>query len=355
MNNPSRLLILTALVAGISGYASTALAQGQGQGTPKAMSRSVAVHTDLVQLHEVAQSIGLIGKLQSVQYISVAPQVAGRVADIKVQANQQVSEGQLLVQLDDVKAQAVLAEAQAYYANEQRKLSEFSALVKNNAISKTEVLAQRAQVAIAKARLNVAQANADDHYLQAPFAGTVGLIDFSRGKMVAVGNELLTLDDLSQMELDLQVPERYLAQLTLGMPVTATSQAWPEQGFSGKVTAIDSRINPETLNLRVRVVFANALQQLKPGMMMSANMTFPAIEAAIIPVQALEYSGTKRFVYVVDEANRTERREVILGARIQDQVLIEKGLSVGERIVVQGLVNMRDGLQVKDLANAGTR
>ena len=353
MNNPTRLLILTALVAGISGYAVTALAQGKNM--PKGIVRTVAVHTDLVQLHEVAQSIGLIGKLQSTQFISLAPQVAGQVAEIKVLANQLVRKGQLLVQLDDVKAQAALAEAQAYYADEQRKLNEFSVLVKNNAISKTEVLAQRAQVAIAKARLNAVQADADDHYLLAPFAGTVGLIDFSRGKMVAVGSELLTLDDLSQMDLDLQVPERYLAQLTVGMPVTATSQAWPGQNFIGKVTAIDSRINPETLNLRVRVVFANALQQLKPGMMMSANMVFPAIEAAIIPVQALEYSGSKRFVYVVDGVNQTERREVILGARIQDQVLIEKGLSVGERIVVQGLVNMRDGLQVKDLANAGTR
>lgn len=83
---------------------------------------------------------------------------------------------------------------------------------------------------------------------------------------------------------------------------------------------------------------------------MSANLTFPAVLEPVIPVQALEYSGTKRYVYVVDEHQMAKRTQVTLGARIQDEVLISEGVNVGDRIVVQGLVNMRDGLKVDDLS-----
>ncbi|ABM02329.1 Secretion protein HlyD [Psychromonas ingrahamii 37] len=312
---------------------------------------AVSVYTESVAYHQVAQSLSLIGKLQSDQSVNVATEVDGKVKSINVQANQQVKTGQLLFQLDDTKAQAAMLEAQAYFFDEQRKLREFTKLVKSNAITQTAVEGQIASVDIARARLKAAQAEVDRHALSAPFAGTIGLIDFSLGKMVGTGSELMTLDNLTQMTLDLQVPERYLSMLSKGMPVSATSRSWPETIFNGQLTATNSRINPDTLNLRVRVLFNNPDNKLKPGMMMSAKIVFPAINAPVIPVQALEYSGTKRYVYIVNKQGMASRQEVILGARIKNQILIEKGVKIGDKIVVQGLVNMRDGLKVEDLSS----
>ncbi|MGB5802622.1 MAG: efflux RND transporter periplasmic adaptor subunit, partial [Vibrio anguillarum] len=117
----------------------------------------------------------------------------------------------------------------------------------------------------------------------------------------------------------------------------------------GKVVAIDPRVNEETLNLKVRVQFDNPKNRLKPGMMMSSTITFPAISAPMVPVQALEYSGTKRYVYVVSADHIANRTEVQLGARIDNQVLIENGLNIGDKVVVQGLVNMRDGLKINEV------
>lgn len=201
--------------------------------------------------------------------------------------------------------------------------------------------------------MDAANAELKDLHITAPFSATVGFIDFSLGKMVSVGSELFTLDNLSVMQLDLQVPERYLSQLSTGMTVMAQTSAWGEQTFEGEVVGIDSRINEETLNLRVRIHFDNTERKLKPGMLVSANMDFPAIEAPIIPVQALEYSGTKRYVYVVGSDNKAKRTEVVLGARVDNLVVIEKGLEIGQKIVVQGIVNMRDGALVKELGQGG--
>ena len=311
---------------------------------------AISVYTESVAYHQVAQSLSLIGKLQSEQFVNIATEVSGKVKLIDVQANQQVKTGQLLFQLEDTEAQAALLEAKAYFFDEQRKLREFTKLVKSNAITQTAVEGQIASVDIARARLKAAQAEVERHALSAPFAGTIGLIDFSIGKMVATGSELLTLDNLEQMTLNLQVPERYLAMISTGMQVTATNRAWPETVFNGELIATDSRINPDTLNLRVQVLFNNSDNKLRPGMMMSAEIFFPAINAPVIPVQALEYSGTKRYVYIVNKQGMASRQEVLLGARIKNQILIEKGLKIGDKIVVQGLVNMRDGLKVKDLS-----
>ena len=345
------------------------------------------VHTDEVAIHQVSQSLSLIGKLQSKQFVSIASEVSAKVIKIDVEANQKVKKGQLLIELDASKANALLAEANAYLIDEERKLKEYQLLIKKQAITQAEYNAQLATVEIGNARLLAAQVLVDNHHIVAPFAGTIGLIDFSEGKLVSVGETLLTLDNLSEMTLDLPVPERYLSLLHVGMDVSAISRAWKNTTFIGNLKAVDSRVDPDTLNLRVRLLFDNQSDQLKPGMMLSSTLVFDAIDAPIIPVQALEYSGTKRFVYVLKEnekaakgkkgnsanqakpngkgkkeragkkgatnskAYTVERREVILGARIENQVLIDSGLDLGERIVVQGLVNMRDGLNVTDLSD----
>ncbi|WP_022941555.1 efflux RND transporter periplasmic adaptor subunit [Psychromonas hadalis] len=311
---------------------------------------AVPVYSTIVNYHEVSQTLSLIGKLQSDKFVSIATEVTGKVSSINVEQNQKVQEGQLLFKLDDAKAQAALLEARAFLADEQRKLNEYKRLVKSNAVTQSTLDAQTTLVDIANARLTAAKTEVNYHHLSAPFAGTIGLLDFNRGQMVSVGSELLTLDDLSVMQLDLHVPERYMSLIAKGMQVQASSRAWENALFTGEVIAIDSRINPDTLNLRIRVQFDNSDNRLKPGMMLAAKLVFPAINEPIIPVQALEYSGTKRFVYLLDENNKAHRTEVILGGRIKDSVLIKSGIEVGSRIVVQGLVNMSDGLQVKDLS-----
>lgn len=336
----------------MTGCSYSPLLSAQNETAQKRERPAISVYTDVVAYHQVAQSLSLIGKLQSQQFVNIATEVSGKVQVIDVSANQEVKKGQLLFQLDDAQAQAALLEANAYFFDESRKLREFAKLVKSNAVTQTAMDGQSAAVDIAQARLNAAQAQVDRHYLRAPFAGTIGLIDFSPGKMVSMGSELLTLDNLALMRLDLQVPERYLSMLSKGMQVSATSSAWPGTVFYGKLIATDSRIDPDTLNLRVRVQFNNPDHKLKPGMMMSARMAFPAVNAPVIPVQALEYSGTKRYVYLVNEQGIAKRTEVTLGARVKNLVLIEKGVAIGDKIVVQGLVNMRDGVKVKDLSQS---
>ncbi|WP_235585938.1 efflux RND transporter periplasmic adaptor subunit [Shewanella frigidimarina] len=326
------------------------ISNGIAAPTPPRAEKVVPVVTATVEQHELSQSITLIGKLAATHSVMIAPQVAGKIDSIAVASNQYVNKGQALLTLDNRKAKASVTEAQAYYQDEVRKLNEFNKLIHVNAITQTEIEAQKSSVDIAFARLESAKTDLDYHTLAAPFSGNTGLVNFSRGKMVSINESLLTLDDLSVLQLDLQVPEHYLSLLSTGMSVNASSRAWNKTIFTGKIIAIDPRVNSQTLNLNIRSQFDNQKGQLKPGMMMSATLVFPSVSSPIVPVQALEYSGTKRYVYVINKDNIATRTEVMLGARIDDQVLLESGINIGDHIVVQGLVNMRDGVKVKDLA-----
>lgn len=350
----NKVLFAAVVVLGAAGFFAL---QGESEAADKPSARparpAIAVATAQVESRPVARSLSLIGNLKSENSVVIAPEVAGKIEAVYVKAGQQVKEGDPLLTLDSAKSEAAVAEAQAFHKDELRKLNEFSKLHKRGALTKTELDAQQASVDVAKARLDAAKSDLDDRFIKAPFNGTVGLVDITRGQLVSVGESLLHLDDLSQMQLDVNVPEQYLSELSKDIDVVANSKAWRGKTFEGKLSAVDSRVNNDSLNLRARIDINNDDRLLRPGMMMEATMGFAPTVSAVIPVQAIEYSGTKRFVYLVDDKGIANRTEVKLGARIDNLVTVESGLEIGDRIVVQGLVSMRDGTKVNDLTAKG--
>lgn len=316
---------------------------------PPPGARSVDVMTAQVETKPVAPSLSLVGNVKAHQQIDIESEVSARIETVHVKPGETVEKGAPLVTFNRAKAQAAVLEASAYLNDEQRKLKEYTKLAQRGALTQTELDAQQASVNIAKARLQSAQSDLDDHRLIAPFSGRIGLFDLSVGQRVGVGETLFSLDNLSRMNLDIQVPEQYVGLLYPNMPVAVTSQAYPDDAFTGTVSVVDSRVDKDALSVSVRVALDNPERQLQPGMLMEAKLTLPEQQAVIVPVQALQYSGTRRYVFRVDDEGIAHRTEITLGARIDNQVVVSKGLEPGQHIVVQGLVNMRDGAQVSVL------
>jgi RND family efflux transporter MFP subunit len=337
------------LLAQIASTPALAAGPKTGRGGP---AKATLVETVAVAEHELFQSLNLVGKLEATQSVVISPESSGRIIDILVKNNQNVSENQTLVVLDTTAAEMAVEEAKLTLAEEKRILGEFERLAERKAVTQTAFAGQRAKVQIAEVKLAGAENSLNELYIKAPFTGTTGFINFSRGKMVSTSSELFTIDDLSVMYVDVHVPEKYLQPLYGDLTVKASSQAWPGVEFSGKLKAVDTRVNPESLNMTARVEFDNGQAQLKPGMLMNVVVEFAPVIEPIIPVQSLEYSGSKRFVYVVDGDNKVVRTEVELGSRIDEQVVVTSGLALGDKIVYKGTVNMRDGITVQDVNDA---
>ncbi len=316
----------------------------------KAPTRQVNIRTQTVKQSLAEPTLKLVGKLAANRSVIISPEVTGRIVKIAVQSGQSVAKGETLIALDAGKQQAELAEQSASLRDENRKLSDMRKLVARGAVTQSELEGQEATVAQVQARLDAARYELSLRTLQAPFAGTVSLIDLSEGALVNSGDILLHLDELDKLRLDLAVPERYLSLLRPGMAVTATSTAWPDQQFNGTLTTLDSRISNDTQNIKARVMIPNGNGQLRPGMLLNVELALPAQQLTLIPAQSVEYAGEQRFVYRLEADGRVKRVPVVLGETEGETVWVTEGLKVGDRIVVEGLVNLRDGVLVRDLA-----
>ncbi|WP_164465043.1 efflux RND transporter periplasmic adaptor subunit [Aeromonas dhakensis] len=316
----------------------------------KPQPRQVNIRAQTVSQSLAEPSIKLVSKLAANRSVVISPEVTGRIVKIAVRSGQQVKQGDVLIALDAGKQQAELAEQSASVRDESRKLRDMRRLVARGAITTSELEGQEATVAQAQARADAAKYELSLRTLLAPFDGSVSLIDLSEGALVNSGDTLLHLDELAKLRLDLAVPERYLSLLRPGMAVTATSSAWPDQSFRGVLETLDSRVSNDTQNIKARVIIPNPDGQLRPGMLLNVELSLPPQKMTLIPAQSVEYAGEQRFVYRLEPNDKVKRVPVVLGDTHGEEVWVTEGLKVGDRIVVEGLVNLRDGVSVHDLA-----
>ncbi len=192
----------------------------------------------------------------------------------------------------------------------------------------------------------------EDTIIRAPFSGRIGLRRVSLGGLVSPGTVISTLDDTSVVKLDFTVPQAYMFSLQPGLPIVAQIAGVPNQSFSGKVTTLDSRIDPVTRSIVVRAELPNPKGILKPGMFMTAKISAPSSQALLVPEGAIVPEQGRTYVFVVKDGI-VARREVSIGRRKPGHVQVTQGLTGGERVVVEGTQKVRDGVQVVEVDSDG--
>ena len=225
-------------------------------------------------------------------------------------------------------------------------------LFQRKAVSKDELEAQQAQVNQLQATLLAEKARLDHYTLEAPFDGVLGFNNTGLGALINSGTAITTLDDISSVKLDIELPEEALSEVVPGTSLTAYTRAWPDIAFTGTVTSINPRINPLNLTFKVRAILDNSQGQLRPGMLMTINVQRPATEAIAVPSRSVLFQGNRRYVYVVGDNNIAEKRFIETDLTLGDQITITKGLTPGETIIDQGVIKVRNGYPVKTVDQA---
>jgi membrane fusion protein (multidrug efflux system) len=174
----------------------------------------------------------------------------------------------------------------------------------------------------------------------------LGIRQISTGAVVDSDTVIATLDDTTVIKLDFTIPEFYLGVLKNGMTVTARSPAYPDRPFSGAVTAISSRVDPESRSLTVRARIANPEQLLKPGMLLTVDLIKDRSRSLIIPEEAVILQRDKKFALVVTPENTVDKKEIVTGRRSPGRVEVISGLDAGHRVVIQGISRVRPGTHV---------
>ncbi len=308
------------------------------------------------------------GKLEAVDRVEIRPLVGGTLTAVHFKDGALVKKGDPLFTIDPrpyaaevARVQAQLAAAEARAAYTASDVARGERLLTENAIARRDYEEKQnasreaaANVLAAQAALKAARLNLEYTQITAPVAGRISRAEVTVGNVIAVGTSsppLSTLVSVSQVYASFDVDEQSFLKYV--NPAQAKNTQVPvflglanEDGYSrqGKVTSIDNRIDTSSGTIRVRAVFDNQDGLLLPGLYARIRLGGGAPhDALLIDEKAIGTDQSKRFVLTVDKENHTAYREVHIGAKQDDLLIVENGLKAGERIVVNGLQRTRPG------------
>ena len=293
-------------------------------------------------------------QIHSQRHIKVRALEMGYLEAIPVREGQRVKEGDLLFKVKPVLYQAKLDAENAEAQVARLQLQYTKKLSADRVVSVNEVSLREAEFAKAQAKADLAAAELDFATVKAPFDGIVDRLLQQQGSLVQEGEILTTLSDNSVMWVYFNMPEaRYLEYMTelkqhrkeLHIELElANGEKFPQIGTIG---AIEADFNNETGNIPFRADFPNPDRLLRHGQTGTIVVSRVKHDAVVIPQRATFEVLNKLYVFVVDKDDVAHQREILVQYELDDIYVIEKGLGTHDKIVLEGIRQVRDGEKVE--------
>lgn len=322
-------------------------------------SKKIEEHTEIEfpvttpLIKDTAVSKEYVCQIRAIQHIELRVLEKGYLQSIYVDEGQAVRSGQNLFQIKPIiySSERDVARAEVNYAN--KEYSNTKALADKDVVSKNELALARAKLEKARAELDLAQAHLSFTNIRAPFSGYIGRFQARKGSLMDEGDLLTTLADNSRMWVYFNVQEseyldfqKYsnkeaLRSVKLRM---ANGDLFP---FDGRVETIEADFNNETGNIAFRANFPNPERLLRHGETGNVLVRFPYASAMLIPQKSTYEILDKIYVFVVDNNNVVHSREIKIAAELEDVYVVQSGLGIDDRIILEGLRKVQDGDKIK--------
>jgi membrane fusion protein (multidrug efflux system) len=354
-------MFAVSFVLGLAVLGGVKLLAGKGGGAAGAANAPASKSAGRAPLIAVAQvtprefvgRIDAVGVAKARQSVTLTSQTTEIATEILFHSGERVAKGQVLAQLKTDEQKADVINAEAALAKAKSDNDRWQALSKRGFAPAASVDQYKAAYEQAKAQLSAAQSRLHDRVIRAPFAGTIGLSDAAPGMLITPGTPLATLDDLSSVLVDFDVPERFMASVHEGSPISAGADALGGRVITGRIARIDTRVKPDTRSVTARAEFANPNAAIKPGMLLKVTVEQGARTALALPEAAVQFETDTPFVFTLAQENGktvAKLKNVVIGARQDGYIEIVGGLSAGDRVVGDGLNRIQPNQAVKVLA-----
>ena len=352
-----RVLLLAVAVAvlvagGLYWKRSTAPSAAPKMAAPgKGEPRGLPVKAGTVRTGTITEDVNAVGTLLANESVMIRPERDGRIAEIHFQEGQLVKKGTKLVSLDASETEAQLAAARAEATLNRNRLKRAEELKEKNFISAEALDVARETLNQSVARQEEVRSRLEKMTILAPFEGVAGLRQVSPGAYVKAGQDIARLEGIGTLKLDFRVPELYLGRIRADQPVQVRVDAFPGETFNGAIYAVEPAVDEQTRTVLLRARVPNPDVRLKPGMFARVSLVLgERKDALLVPEQAIVPRGNENYVFrIVD--GKAALAKVELGARRTGEVEITRGLSAGERIVIDGQLKLKPGVPVKILAD----
>ena len=314
------------------------------------------VTSDKVRKDRWPNSVSATGSLVAVQGVTVSTELGGKVEEITFESGDRVKAGDLLVRIDVSAEVAQLRSAEAAAKLARINLDRSRDLRANKTVSQADLDTAEANFKQANAQVDNVRAAIGKKTLRAPFAGQLGIRQVNLGQIIDQGSPVVTLQTIDPIYVDFSLPQRQFSILSPGTEVRVTTDAAPDQVFTGKIIAVNPEVDEMTRSVRARATLSNTEELLRPGMFANVEVVLSdEDEVLAIPATAVLYAPYGDTVFVIDEVedeSSGEKQQVLrqqivrLGDTRGDFVAVETGLKERESVVTSGVFKLRPKMSV---------
>ncbi len=332
-----------------------ALQIGKMMSSPK-MLPVTTVTSAAVKEEDWAPRLSAVGSVSAAQGAVVSTELGGTVGEIRFENGAQAKKGDVLVRLDVSQEEALLRSAQAEAELARTDLERARDLVSKKVISKAEIDAAESKFNRLNAIVDQMRSNIAKKTIVAPFDGELGIRQVNVGQMINAGQQVVALTSLDRVYVDFALPEQNVSKLTKDLEVSVRADALPGREFKGKLTAINSMVDPITRNVPLQATLENSDHALRPGMFAKVDVMLPETKKTIvIPGSAVSYAPYGDSVFVIEKQKDPKSGQESLVLRQQfvrigevrgDFVAVKQGLKPGQEVVGTGVFKLRNGMAV---------
>jgi len=314
------------------------------------------VTSALVKEEDWAPVLSSVGSVSAVEGAIVSAELGGTVSEIKFQNGALAKKGEVLAKLDASAEEAQLHSAEADLELARKDLERSRDLATRKVISKAELDSAESKFKQKEGSVDQMRSMITKKEVRAPFDGQLGIRQVNVGQTINPGQQVVPLQALEPMYVDFAIPQQRLPQLSTGLEVRVKSDVVGGRDFVGKLTAINSTVDPVTRNVSLQATLENKEHLLRPGMFAKIDVVLPEKHPAlIIPGTAVSYAPYGDSVFVIEkkkdpktgkESQTIRQQFVRVGEARGDLVSITTGLKAGETVVGTGVFKLRNGMAV---------
>ncbi len=339
-------VLLLAIFGAIGGYQYwriSAFANMDFSPPPVTIAAAEAINESRPQL------LTAVGTVKAVRGVDLTSETSGEVTAINFRSGDAVELGQELLVLNDEVEQASRRNQIASLDLAKVLYERDSKLIKQHSIPESQYDRSKADLERARAALAETEARIRNKRIAAPFAGTVGIRQVDVGDYVSPGTHIATLQDLSELEIDFNLPARYSPRLKPGLTIQLSVGAFPERLFDATLLALDAKVDSDTMNLMARARI-NDSEGLLPGMFANLSIDLGENQSTVtVPETAVTYSIQGNTIWIIENSEgalKVTPRVVEIGAVQDSRIAILSKLGAGERVVTAGQNKLYRGAPV---------
>jgi membrane fusion protein, multidrug efflux system len=345
------------------------LASCAGTKAAAPVQSAVPVLAATVEQKDMPQQVRAIGNVEPYSTVSVKTQITGELTGVFFKEGEDVKKGQLLFELDKRPYEAALKQAEGALAKDEAQLENarlearrYAELHTAGVVSKEQNDQMQSNAAALEAAVTADKAAVQNARVQlvycsiySPINGRTGTLVLHRGNMIKANDNpaLVTINQVEPIYVTFMVPEQYLAEIkqyaaTGKLKVQAEIPNDTRGPVTGTLSFIDNSVDQATGTIKLKGEFPNTDRRLWPGQFVKAVLTLrDQPNAVVVPSQAVQNGQQGQFVFVIKDDMTVEARPVVITETTDGQVIVEKGLVPGERVVTDGQLRLVPGTKVQ--------